>query len=219
MKFQLFWGIAFAAVHLSHSNIPESCQQPQDEGVGTSFIFFLYYDSHYDQCSPFIFKGQGGNANRFRNELECIRNCSDKAEETYPEDVSKMCTLPKRMGDCGGNFLKYYYDAAHQKCKTFFWSGCHGNGNRFSDYFACNRTCAGIKHDKSTSDEPEEDDSEIPIAIICGVLLAVIVVAVLITAIVLTVQSKKKSPKKKVAEKSKDPQSASPLQEQGIEMA
>lgn len=60
------------------------CRLKQDEGQGTSFTFATYYDVTTDRCNPFLYKGQGGNANRFENERECIRNCSTNVESTYP---------------------------------------------------------------------------------------------------------------------------------------
>ncbi|KAF1386742.1 hypothetical protein PFLUV_G00098040 [Perca fluviatilis] len=214
MKHLLFLGIAFAAFCVSHT-IPDFCRLQSDEGQGTSFTFALYYDHAKDECNPFIYKGIGGNANRFRNERDCIRNCSVNAENIYPTDASKACHFKKAAGTCSGQFLRYYYDSVHDKCKKFLWTGCIGNGNRFFDQGSCNSTCAGIHDDR---DEDEEEEPDTPIAIICGVLLAVIIAAVLITVIVLTIQSKKKTPKKKAAGKSKDPQSGTPLQEKGIEM-
>ncbi|XP_070686797.1 kunitz-type serine protease inhibitor bitisilin-3 [Pempheris klunzingeri] len=212
MKHLLFLGIAFAVFHISHSTA-DFCNLPYDEGQGSSFQFALHYDAEKDQCSPFLYKGQGGNANRFEDERECIRNCSIHFDSIYPLDATKACHFKKAVGICSGQFLNYYYDSVHDKCKRFFWSGCVGNGNRFADLNSCNATCAGIHDD---GDEPEEQDSDTPIAIICGVLIAVILAAVLITVIVLTVKSGKK---KKSSGKNRDPQSESHLQDKGIEMS
>uniref|UniRef100_A0A3Q3LLB8 Si:dkeyp-73b11.8 n=2 Tax=Mastacembelus armatus TaxID=205130 RepID=A0A3Q3LLB8_9TELE len=189
MKHLLFLGIAFAALHISHSEIPDFCYLPQSDGEGFNFLYAVYYDAAQDQCSPFIYKGEGGNANRFRNERECMRNCSANAKNIYPINETQACRYKKAIGQCSAQIMSYYYDSAHGKCKTFFWSGCIGNGNRFSSYEHCNATCAGI-YDDDGSDEEEEIESDTPIAIICGVLLGVIIAAVLITVIVLTVKSK-----------------------------
>uniref|UniRef100_A0A3Q4HPN0 BPTI/Kunitz inhibitor domain-containing protein n=1 Tax=Neolamprologus brichardi TaxID=32507 RepID=A0A3Q4HPN0_NEOBR len=64
----------------------DKCHLTPNEGHGSSFNFAVYYDSTKDQCSPFIYKGEGGNANRFENEAECMRNCSPNAENIYPMD-------------------------------------------------------------------------------------------------------------------------------------
>ncbi|XP_029992555.1 papilin [Sphaeramia orbicularis] len=211
MKHLLFFGIAFAVLHISNQqSTPDFCQLAPDEGEGPSFQFAMFYDPAIDKCSPFIYKGQGGNANRFNNERECIRNCSVNAEDIYPMDVSKACHFPKANGKCSGRFLRYYYDSVYDRCRKFHWSGCYGNGNRFFDQITCNATCDGI-HDDRYEDEDIETDT--PIAIICGVLLAVIVSAILITVIVLTVKSKKNKGEKKAPGRSKEQQSDLPLQE------
>ncbi|XP_039989755.1 BPTI/Kunitz domain-containing protein isoform X2 [Xiphias gladius] len=215
MKHLLFWGMAFAVIHISHSSNRDFCQLSSDPGQGFDFIFRFYYDAATDECSPFIYKGQGGNANRFENEKQCIRNCSTIAESLYPMNESHACRLKKAEGRCSGYQLRYYYSSVYKKCKRFIWTGCIGNGNRFFDHNSCNTTCTGIEDE---GDEVEEDEPDTPIAIILGVLLAVVIVAVLITGIVLIINSKKKSSKKKATGKSKDPESDSPLQEKGIEM-
>uniref|UniRef100_A0A8C9ZDN6 BPTI/Kunitz inhibitor domain-containing protein n=1 Tax=Sander lucioperca TaxID=283035 RepID=A0A8C9ZDN6_SANLU len=109
-----------------------------DEGEGTSFNFALYYDHTKDECNPFLYRGIGGNANRFLNERDCIRNCSVNAENIYPMDA---CHLKKAGGKCSAQVLRYYYDSVHDKCKKFLWTGCIGNGNRFFDQGSCNSTC------------------------------------------------------------------------------
>ncbi|XP_073327888.1 tissue factor pathway inhibitor [Pagrus major] len=203
------WG--FPLSHLC----TEFCSLPSDEGQGIQFMFALYYDAQQDQCQPFIYKGEGGNANRFENERECIRNCSANAETIYPTDASEACHYPKAEGSCGGKYLRYYYHSVHKKCKKFLWSGCIGNGNRFLSSEICNKTCDGIQDDP-VGDEIEDDEPDTPIAIICGVLLALIVVAIFTTVIVLTVKSKKKKSKKSGG-KSKEADTA--LQEQRLEMS
>ncbi|XP_077424570.1 inter-alpha-trypsin inhibitor [Vanacampus margaritifer] len=214
MKHLLLFSIVLAAFHLGHSEIPDFCYLPEDEGSGNSFIISLYYDVNNDQCSPFVYKGQEGNGNRFLNERECMSNCSANIDSFYPKDATAVCLLKKLNGGCNGRFLSFYYDAVHGKCKKFQWTGCHGNGNRFFDHESCNATCAGI-HDNR--EEEEDDEQDTPIAIICGVLIGLVVIAIITTIIVLTVQSKKKQ--KKVPARSRDEQPEVPLREQGLEMA
>ncbi|KAM7414618.1 hypothetical protein PAMA_019435 [Pampus argenteus] len=201
MKHLIFFGIAFAAFQISCSQLADVCDLPSDEGEGTSFIFSLYFDASTQQCTPFLYKGQGGNGNRFQNEAECIRNCSSNPDTLYPMDARQACHFPKALGKCSGNSLRFYYDSIHDKCKKFLWTGCVGNGNRFQDQMSCNATCVGIHDD---GDAQEEDEPDTPIAIICGVLLATIVASVFITVIVLTVKSKKKASMKNAPGKSKD---------------
>ncbi|KAM3609451.1 uncharacterized protein V6R79_015098 [Siganus canaliculatus] len=211
MKHFLILGIAFAAFHISYSETPAFCQLPADEGEGTQFMFAIYYDATQDVCGPFIYKGEGGNANRFASEKECIRNCSANAENIYPMEAVKNCVLKKEKGKCNANHVRYYYDAALDLCKLFTWTGCMGNGNRFQTLQQCNSTCDGVHDDLFPS---EDDETDTPYALIFGVLLGIMVAAGILTAVLLVIQSKKK----KKGEKKRDKKAESPLQD-GIEMS
>uniref|UniRef100_A0A669EYY9 BPTI/Kunitz inhibitor domain-containing protein n=1 Tax=Oreochromis niloticus TaxID=8128 RepID=A0A669EYY9_ORENI len=128
----------------------DKCHLTPDEGHGSSFNFAVYYDSTKDQCSPFIYKGEGGNANRFENEAECMRNCSPNTAHAKTKPWY-ACLLKRTEGGCNGNCVKYYYDSRDEKCKEFIWTGCFGNGNRFHDYNSCNSTCSGVKGKNSVT--------------------------------------------------------------------
>ncbi|XP_029909402.1 inter-alpha-trypsin inhibitor [Myripristis murdjan] len=162
------------------------CNLPHDEGQGTGFIFASYYDPDTDLCYPFIYKGEGGNENRFTHERECIRNCSTRAEEIYPIDETQACHFPHTKGQCSGQYLRYYYDSVHDKCKKFLYTGCVGNGNRFFDQVSCNATCDGIHDDREAE---EEDEPDTPVALICGVVFGVVGAIIIIVVIALTIQS------------------------------
>lgn len=64
--------------------------------------------------------------------------------------VTQGCTLKKSKGQCNGEYLRFYYDPVHGKCKKFHWSGCIGNGNRFVTYEICNSTCAGVRGERKS---------------------------------------------------------------------
>ncbi|CAL1595858.1 unnamed protein product [Knipowitschia caucasica] len=202
MKLLLFLGISVTLVHFGHL-IPDFCRLPKDEGTGEYFIQSVFYDPVLDQCQPLLFKGEGGNANRFKNERDCIRNCSAKAEQVYPMDLTLACHFPKAKGKCGLTLLRYYYDSVYDRCRRFHYSGCYGNGNRFTDIEVCNATCNGIHDDR---EEDEDYESDTPVAIICGVILGVIVCAIIITVVVLTVMSKKKEAATKAGRAGNRPQ-------------
>lgn len=70
----------------------EFCHMEPDKGDGQLYEILLYYNAEQDQCIPFVYSGQGGNANRFANERECISNCSENAENIYPTQ-GKMTLL------------------------------------------------------------------------------------------------------------------------------
>lgn len=54
---------------------------------------------------------------------------------------TQACTLPRKIGECTGAYIRYFYSPEHHTCKTFFWTGCVGNGNRFLSFNDCNATC------------------------------------------------------------------------------
>ncbi|XP_041081908.1 tissue factor pathway inhibitor-like [Polyodon spathula] len=112
-----------------------------DEGQGEGRGFRLFYNKAMDQCLPFSYKGSGGNGNRFITDRMCMSNCSKRAAELYPQGDA-ACALPMDFGLCQSHFLMYYYHQGKKKCKSFFYSGCGGNGNRFIDIHTCNSTCA-----------------------------------------------------------------------------
>ncbi|XP_066524531.1 BPTI/Kunitz domain-containing protein isoform X2 [Hoplias malabaricus] len=150
-----------------------------------------------------------------------MRNCSSRAESLYPTDPNKACRLPKAQGECLGTYIRYYYDPAQRQCKSFFWTGCEGNGNRFLDKQRCNDTCFEIKDEIEESPIESDEEIDTPVGIILGVVLGIVGVIILIVVIVLAVKNKP-SPKKPQAKAKKDsssPGPESPLQNDKIEMA
>ncbi|XDV52780.1 hypothetical protein PO909_021445 [Leuciscus waleckii] len=193
---------------------PEACSLKPDEGTaGTSDpLVYMYYDEAKDSCFPFRYKGEGGNANRFIIERQCMRNCSHRAEELFPRDERKACKLPKESGQCLGHYLRYYYSPEHHTCTTFYWTGCVGNGNRFLTFDWCNATCFNAA---DLGQEDHSGESDVPVGIILGVVFGLIGAIILIVVIVFAF--KKPSSKKR---QKKDGKSAEqPLKEQAIEMA
>ncbi|CAL8294093.1 unnamed protein product [Boreogadus saida] len=198
MELLLLCGILLAAFHTSHSNIPEFCNLPSDAGTGSERGTLIYYDPSDDNCYPFMYKGEGGNQNRFTNERDCVKNCSTIAEQRYPEDEREACHLPLVKGSvCTSFSLRFFYDPIHDKCKPFLWKGCLGNGNRFLSQQMCNETCDGI-HDEGEGEEEAESDT--PVALICGLSFGILGAIIIIVVVVLMVKSKddpkKKGPKK-----------------------
>uniref|UniRef100_A0AAY4DL00 BPTI/Kunitz inhibitor domain-containing protein n=1 Tax=Denticeps clupeoides TaxID=299321 RepID=A0AAY4DL00_9TELE len=151
------------------------CNLPYDEGINNdgAFRIYLYYNRDSDKCLPFKYYGNGGNGNRFLSEKDCMRNCSVNAQIFYPVPDSEACHFKKVSGECFSQYLRYYYDSVHMKCKKFLWSGCVGNGNRFMDYNTCNATCSGIHGE---------------LALIVGVVLGITGAIILIVVIVVIVK-------------------------------
>ncbi|XP_016423748.1 kunitz-type U19-barytoxin-Tl1a-like [Sinocyclocheilus rhinocerous] len=192
----------------------EACSLTPDAGTGSEsdVRVYMHYDAEKDNCYPFRYSGSGGNANRFITEKQCMRNCSHRAEALFPMDARQVCTLPKKPGECFGHYLRYYYSPEHHTCKSFYWTGCVGNGNRFLTLNWCNATCYNAA-DQGLEDHSGESD--VPVGIILGVVFGLIGAVIFIVVIVFAVKNKPSSKKRG----KKDGKSAEqPLKEQSIEM-
>lgn len=55
--------------------------------------------------------------------------------------IISECSLPLRLGDCGGSVTRYYYNSATGKCQSFQYTGCGGNLNNFEHEDECNFRC------------------------------------------------------------------------------
>ena len=49
--------------------------------------------------------------------------------------------MKKQTGPCRGNFLKWFYNEDTNKCETFTFGGCKGNGNNFLSENECMQRC------------------------------------------------------------------------------
>ncbi|XP_035251471.1 kunitz-type U19-barytoxin-Tl1a isoform X2 [Anguilla anguilla] len=187
---------------------------PMDPGLGDDLNVLLHYNKTQDKCLPFHYRGKGGNENRFFTDRWCMQNCSSSAVRLYPADEKEACHLPRDFGHCMSRYLLWYYDSFHGKCKTFRFTGCGGNGNRFLSEHHCNTTCAGIIDEGNM--EEEEAESDTPSGLIIGIVLGVIGAVIMIVTVVMVVKNKKpKTKETKKMPKGDD----SPLQPEGMEMA
>lgn len=60
-----------------------------------------------------------------------------KRRGNFPE-----CSLPPDAGDCTGEFVRIFFDDRKMSCEVFYYSGCGGNGNRFTSIKACYDICS-----------------------------------------------------------------------------
>lgn len=51
------------------------------------------------------------------------------------------CFLSQDRGNCGNISSKFFYDIRDGVCKTFMYTGCAGNENRFDSKQECERQC------------------------------------------------------------------------------
>ncbi|XP_048014124.1 kunitz-type serine protease inhibitor bitisilin-3-like [Megalobrama amblycephala] len=177
--------IQYKSLSLIFSPNLEACSLKPDEGTGDEVVIYMHYDAEKDSCHPFRYSGQGGNANRFITEKQCMRNCSDRADQLYPQDERQACMLPKEVGKCTGRYLRYYYSPEHQTCKSFYWTGCVGNGNRFQ----CSRYVIKLIVN-NIGQEDYSGESGVSVGIILGVALGLIGVIIFTVVIVFAVKKK-----------------------------
>ncbi|XP_062927033.1 BPTI/Kunitz domain-containing protein [Mobula hypostoma] len=204
-QYHMTQGLVLLVVHftaLSLGQKPEACNLPMDEGqTGNNPSVRFYYDKPTDRCKIFAYRGAGGNANRFAADKACMKNCSDRADETYPEG-DRACLLPKDPGECKGRYLLFYFDLAKKKCKTFLYGGCGGNGNRFLFSKICAKVCAT----KMEGPPGEADDeSEVNEALVVGLGMGCAVVITLIVALAVFLIQRTKRNRKPVTKYIEDP--------------
>ncbi|XP_008834759.1 WAP four-disulfide core domain protein 8 [Nannospalax galili] len=63
----------------------------------------------------------------------CAKICMDPYEEP--------CMLPLDTGNCNDILTRWYFDFDQQQCKSFTYSGCHGNINNFLSQTDCMDAC------------------------------------------------------------------------------
>ena len=78
----------------------------------------------------------------------------EEANETTAEEVEfpgcgetpgQACHLDKDPGTCKENFtVRWFFDRDYGGCSRFWWSGCGGNANKFSDAKACENHCVKV---------------------------------------------------------------------------
>ncbi|CAK8694498.1 unnamed protein product [Clavelina lepadiformis] len=107
-----------------------NCEIKPDNGLCRGS--FRKWYSHRGTCMVFYYGGCQGNSNRFKTEADCQNHCEQRP-------VPPVCNLPSDPGLCYGNFPHWYFDG--QKCSSFTYGGCGGNGNRFVTEKACQDTC------------------------------------------------------------------------------
>ncbi|XP_072269572.1 BPTI/Kunitz domain-containing protein-like [Pyxicephalus adspersus] len=65
------------------------------------------------------------------------------------KDARNICHLPKDVGPCEIEVLRYYYNSKVNRCLLFFYGGCSGNANNFYSRHSCEKTCLRTKDIKA----------------------------------------------------------------------
>ncbi|XP_026859325.2 BPTI/Kunitz domain-containing protein isoform X2 [Electrophorus electricus] len=167
------------------------CNETVNDGTGHEKIVKFYYNPQLGFCSPFFYTGEGGNANRFDSDHDCMVSCSPKYQEFYPEgDV--VCTLKMDPGTCFASIVMYYYDTTEKNCRMFLYRGCQGNGNRFESREDCQTRCRARSGRMLDADSPNPDQQTVDVGLIVGVLGGIIFAVAVISAVAMLVQRKTK---------------------------
>ena len=59
-----------------------------------------FYDSDKNECTAFLYSGEGGNANRFTTQEQCDRECGIFRDQD-------VCNMEMDRGPCIGRFQKW----------------------------------------------------------------------------------------------------------------
>jgi len=118
-----------------------------------------YYSSITNQCVDFIYKGFGGNQNRFESKAACNKKCiegSGSAEKENNQISSKSksnACNDKYLGDmvnsCRAMVFRWSYNSINNQCEKVIWGGCasffgqvlENSANNFATQGDCERTC------------------------------------------------------------------------------
>ncbi|XP_062898887.1 tissue factor pathway inhibitor-like [Mobula hypostoma] len=200
-------GVYIAAFNLRVTALENDdiCMNPMNAGQSTNPSLRnieWYYNKADDKCNPFFYAGEGGNRNRFLNETYCLKTCSQRYDELFP-DGSLACQLPKERGDCRAMILRWYYDKKTESCDTFFYSGCHGNGNQFENKRSCWNLCVANKQGRRIVDEEidvQQRDEGYTVAIVFGCLFGITVLGVIVALVIQRKKHKRHTEKSKSTE-------------------
>ncbi|KAK5986107.1 Kunitz/Bovine pancreatic trypsin inhibitor domain protein [Trichostrongylus colubriformis] len=76
---------SFALDCMLPKDVGTECEQPSQR--------MFYYDSRYKVCQPFLYRGCGGNTNRFASSKECKEACPGGGKEMKSNDAPSEAAL------------------------------------------------------------------------------------------------------------------------------
>ncbi|XP_061202804.1 collagen alpha-1(VII) chain-like [Neopsephotus bourkii] len=71
----------------AHTQLPEPCLQPMDEGSCQHYTLLWYYHAEANACRPFVFGGCQGNSNRFETKWRCEQQCRTSADVSFKPEM------------------------------------------------------------------------------------------------------------------------------------
>ena len=88
---------------------PKACFLQKNAGSCQGAYNEWYFDLSKGSCTPFVYGGCLGNANRFLSQSDCEDLC------TAQESV-ELCAKAKMVGSCDGSFPHWYFDREMATC-------------------------------------------------------------------------------------------------------
>ena len=139
-------------------NSQDICKLKKIRGPCSGKFVQWYYDPESDQCLPFSYSGCCGNANRFSQKESCETQCKinhgspvipfpTPTERENRQATDSTCVAPVDPGSCRAYLSQYYYDVNENICRTFIYTGCGGNSNRFESMSQCESRCVASRGD------------------------------------------------------------------------
>ncbi|VDP74331.1 unnamed protein product [Echinostoma caproni] len=126
-----------------------------------------YLDVASGVCKEFAYSHCGGSSNNFLARTDCEQFCAAKKENPV-----EVCLQSPDPGQCSSNQTMWYFDPNARDtttengkgiCRTFTYTGCAGNSNRFATHALCESMCGAFKgtyQQDTTEEDPEEDEEE-----------------------------------------------------------
>uniref|UniRef100_A0A915EXC1 BPTI/Kunitz inhibitor domain-containing protein n=1 Tax=Echinococcus canadensis TaxID=519352 RepID=A0A915EXC1_9CEST len=99
------------------------CNLPMRTGPCRAYFRVWGYNLASDQCESFVYGGCGGNANQFKEKIECERACASGSRGN--------CSQAMKEGICRVYVESWGYDPAKGRGVRFNHGSCRGNENRF----------------------------------------------------------------------------------------
>ncbi|XP_021196380.3 tissue factor pathway inhibitor-like [Helicoverpa armigera] len=123
--------------------------QPNSYVCSNSTSHSFYYDLKMQGCRTFSDGMCDLNFNSFPTLRACVDRCRDgylilHAEEQKNLSIDVHCRLQPDFGSCNNYHPSWYFDVSTRLCKSFAYSGCGGNKNRFEDSLSCIHTCTAV---------------------------------------------------------------------------
>ncbi|TKR88093.1 hypothetical protein L596_012385 [Steinernema carpocapsae] len=71
----LIWALFYTVTGFPFPDYGYDCNQKVDRGIGNNFTQKFYFDSWWNNCFGFRYRGVDGNLNKFNTYKECLQAC------------------------------------------------------------------------------------------------------------------------------------------------